>query len=232
MKVLKDKRWLNGILCALFAVIIMALIVLLKKYNVETIGETEMKIGFAKVNKTVFNSLGTSNLFHIVSTVIMIIMILVAVAFVVLAIIELVKKKDFDKLDNSYKSLALTYVLTAWVYVIFEYILVINNRPTTGVVTTSASFPSTHTLIIVMVSLTSLTMLERIIKNKKILYSCEALLGLLGILGVVTRLLSGKHWFTDIIAGVLFGIMFYFFHKFLTEFLNEYDKKKLNEKAE
>ena len=224
MKFIRDKRWFYGCLTVITAVVIMLLIVLVKKVNVDYVGSTKMTIGLAKINKGVYNSLGENKTMDLASNVILFASLAGALFFVVLGAIQLFDRKKLYKIDNKIKALAFVYVITAWIYVGFEYVLVINRRPTLGELTTSPSFPSTHTMVIVMISLTSITMLEGLIKNKKVLYSIEGAIGLLAVLGIVFRMLSGKHWFTDIIAGILFGLMLYFFHKCLTDLIDKYDE--------
>ena len=227
MKFLKESKWVYFFLTVAVGLVLCLLMVILKKVNVEYVGDTTMTIGLSKINKGVYNALGESKAFDLLSTIILFASMAAALFFVGLGLFQAIKRKKLELIDNSIKSLALTYILVAWVYVIFDFVLVINHRPTNGGISTSPSFPSTHTMVICTVILTGITMIEGLIKNKKVLYSIEGVAGLLGILGIVFRMLSGRHWFTDIIAGILFGIMFYLFHKFVTEALNDYDKKKL-----
>ena len=226
MKIANNKKTLYGALSGIMLIIILVFIVLLKKVNVGTNGDKN--IGLSKINLAIYNSLGTNKIMDIISTIILAMAGALALFFVVIGIIEVVKRKKLEMLDNSIKALALVYVITGWIYLIFDYILVINYRPTTECISSSPSFPSTHTMLILMIFLTGITVLEGLIKNKKLLYFVEIGFGLLGILAIVTRMLSGKHWFTDIIAGILFAIMLYFFHKFIIELLNEYQVKHTN----
>lgn len=226
MKIANNKKTLYGALSGIMLIIILVFIVLLKKVNVGTNGDKN--IGLSKINLAIYNSLGTNKIMDIISTIILAMAGALALFFVVIGIIEVVKRKKLEMLDNSIKALALVYVITGWIYLIFDYILVINYRPTAECISSSPSFPSTHTMLILMIFLTGITVLEGLIKNKKLLYSVEICFGLLGILAIVTRMLSGKHWFTDIIAGILFAIMLYFFHKFIIELLNEYQVKHTN----
>ena len=225
-KLVKNKKVLYGVLSGALLLVILLMIVALKKVNVGKNGGAE--IGLSSINLAIFNSVGANKAMDIISTIILGLALAMAVGFAVLGLIQVIKRKKLESLDTSIKALALVYVITGWIYLIFEYILVVNYRPTTGVISTSPSFPSTHTMVILMVFLTGITVLEGIIKNKKILYSVEIGCGVLGVAAIVTRILSGKHWFTDVIGGILFALFLYFLHKFVIELLNDYDKKSLS----
>ena len=222
-KFVNNKKVLYGVLSLALLLVILLMIVALKKVNVSTNGGNY--IGLSSINLAIFNSIGSNKAMDIISTVILGLAIAMAVGFAVLGLIQVIKRKKLEAIDTPIKALALVYVITGWIYLIFDYVLVVNYRPTTEAISTSPSFPSTHTMVILMVFLTGITVLEGIIKNKKAIYGYEIGCGVLGVVAIVTRMLSGKHWFTDIIAGILFALLLYFFHKFIIELLKEYDIK-------
>ena len=190
-KLVNNKKVLYGVLSGALLLVILLMIVALKKVNVGKNGGAD--IGLSSINLAIFNSVGANKAMDIISIIILGLAQAMAVGFAVLGLIQVIKRKKLESLDTSIKALALVYVITGWIYLIFEYILVVNYRPTTGVISTSPSFPSTHTMVILMVFLTGITVLEGIIKNKKILYSVEIGCGVLGVAAIVTRILS--HYF-------------------------------------
>ena len=225
-KFVNNKKVLYGVLSLALLLVILLMIVALKKVNVSTNGGNY--IGLSSINLAIFNSIGSNKAMDIISTIILGLAIAMAVGFAVLGLIQVIKRKKLEAIDTPIKALALVYVITGWIYLIFDYVLVVNYRPTTEAISTSPSFPSTHTMVILMVFLTGITVLEVIIKNKKAIYGYEIGCGVLGVVAIVTRILSGKHWFTDILGGILFALFLYFFHKFIIELLNEYQVKHTN----
>lgn len=226
-KFINNKKLLYGVLSLALLLVILLMVVALKKVNVSTNGGNY--IGLSSINLVIFNSVGTNKTMDIISTVILGLAIAMAVGFAVLGLIQAIKRKKLESIDTSIKALALIYVITGWIYLIFDYVLVVNYRPTTEAISTSPSFPSTHTMVILMVFLTGITVLEGIIKNKKAIYGYEIGCGVLGVVAIVTRILSGKHWFTDILGGILFALFLYFLHKFVMELIKSSDEKSLSD---
>ena len=97
-----------------------------------------------------------------------------------------------------------TYVVTALFYLLFE-ILVINYRPILEDGELEASYPSSHTMLAVSVFGSAAVYAVYRIKDdllKKAVVIVSIILAAGMALG---RLISGVHWFTDILGGVLLG---------------------------
>ena len=69
-----------------------------------------------------------------------------------------------------------------------------------------ASFPSTHTLLAICICGSSIMVSKYFIKNEKILKITNILSWIVMILLVVGRTLSGVHWLTDIIGGIIISL--------------------------
>ena len=67
------------------------------------------------------------------------------------------------------------------------------------------SFPSTHTMIAVFV--TSSTLYQSLIRIKKPAIKCIyiAVISAIGVMVIAGRVISGVHWLTDILGGALLG---------------------------
>jgi undecaprenyl-diphosphatase len=95
------------------------------------------------------------------------------------------------------------YALVICCYVFFE-VVVINFRPVLVEGQLEASYPSSHTVLTVCIMGTAALQLHRLLQNKKPLrIGAEILAVLIAGVTVVGRLLSGVHWFTDIVGGLL-----------------------------
>ena len=76
-----------------------------------------------------------------------------------------------------------------------------------------ASYPSTHTLLAICICGTSLLVSKYFIKNKtfKILFDISA--WSLMVIIVITRIVSGVHWASDIIGGIIISLTYLSFFK-------------------
>ena len=69
----------------------------------------------------------------------------------------------------------------------------------------AASYPSSHSLLAVAVFLTAAEQMKFRIRNSQDCLVFTAVLTAACVLTILTRFLSGVHWITDIIGGILAG---------------------------
>ena len=97
------------------------------------------------------------------------------------------------------------YILLGIVYIFFEKVI-INYRPVILENELEASFPSSHTMLAICICLSSLLISKYYIKDKKLLNILNKCTWALMIILVIGRTLSGVHWLTDIIGGILISL--------------------------
>ena len=90
-------------------------------------------------------------------------------------------------------------------YLVFE-MFVINYRPVLIEGRLEASYPSSTTLLVLCVMPTAIMQLNNRIKNLVLRRVTVVSISLFIIFMVVGRLVSGVHWLTDIVGGVLLSI--------------------------
>ena len=94
------------------------------------------------------------------------------------------------------------YVVTIAIYLFFEK-FVINFRPVLIEGYLEVSYPSSTTMLVMCVMPTAMMQWSSRIKNKKwkkiVIFISTIFIAFM----VIARLLSGVHWFTDIIGGAL-----------------------------
>ena len=82
----------------------------------------------------------------------------------------------------------------------------INNRPILVNGEIAASYPSSHTFIVLTILWTAIVFILDSVKNKWIKTGVICGGVAISIFAVIGRLLSGRHWFTDIVGGILLSV--------------------------
>ena len=133
--------------------------------------------------------------------------LLTAFCFAVIGLIQAVNRKSLLKVDIRIILLGIYYVIVIVAYVFFE-IFIINYRPVIleESVGLEASYPSSHTMLVICIMGAALVLFQQMIQNKMIRVIMNSLSGLVIFITVVGRMISGVHWFTDIVGGILLGI--------------------------
>ena len=121
-----------------------------------------------------------------------------------IGIYQLVKRKNLLKVDREIIVLGCFYVLMAITYVLFEKV-VINYRPILIDGELEASYPSSHTILALCIALSSLKVSKEYF-NKKYIKKINIITIVLMSLVVVGRLISGVHWISDIIGGIIISL--------------------------
>lgn len=184
------------------ALLFLAVAVLVKKVNVSAIGPLGSSIGLSSINGKIRDAIGYSESLYAFTELLGYISFAVVGGFAVYGLIQLIKRRSFKKIDRELYLLVGFYAAVLAVYVLFE-IIVINERPVLMDGELEASFPSSHTMLAICILSTAAHQLYvRLSSSKAARIVSVALCGALATLSVVCRLLSGVHWFTDIIAGI------------------------------
>lgn len=185
---------------SIFAFLLFTIVV--KFVDVSAIGPQGSEVGLSTINRFVME-LGKINSFYTFTNVIGYIPFVMVFFYAGLAIYEWIKRKDLKKVDRELFILALLYVSIAILYLLFEK-LPINYRP---VVLESGklepSYPSTHTMLAVTIAVSSVIINLRLFPNTLWSKVLNIALVVISSLIVIGRLISGVHWFTDIIGGLL-----------------------------
>ncbi len=197
----KDKK--NIIMCIILGVITCIYTILVATFDIEPIGPLESKVGFSTLNKFVFDLTGNISLWEYISDILVGISILVALTFIILTIYQLYKRKSIKRINKELIWMMIFYFLVGIIYIIFERVI-INYRPILVDDILEVSFPSSHTLIGTFLCSSAILVNKRLFTNKKIKY-INIILTIIMILIPITRLLSGVHWCSDIIGGILYS---------------------------
>lgn len=198
----------TGILFALFG--LLTLLVL--KVDVQPIGPNSSTIGLATINQFIWNLTGENIIWYHITDWLGLVGIFTAFGFAVFGLVQLIKRKSLLKVDPDIYILGAFYILVIVCYCFFE-INIVNYRPVLMNGYLEASYPSSHTMIICCLMGTAMLQFKSRIKNKIVLRIVNTISMVIIIVTVIGRLISGVHWFSDIIGGLLLSgalIMLYY----------------------
>lgn len=184
------------------AVLFVVLIVLIKTVDVEIVLVTGKEMGLYSLNSALFFE--KNDVWYKITEILGYLAIVEILAFAALGAWQLFTRKSLKKVDRDIYAFAAVIVVLAIFYVLFEKV-VVNYRPIIldAEKGAEASFPSSHTMLALTVFACGAIEAVRLVGNKKVKYSLVVTSIASAVLTVVGRLLSGVHWFTDILGGVL-----------------------------
>ena len=199
----KNQRSLWIMLVALFLFGVWTLAI--TKVDLQPVGPKGSVVGFASINRAFHEWTGVHMWLYEMTDWLGLIPIVVVLGFGMLGLIQLIKRRNLFKVDSDILILGVFYILVMIAYVIFE-MFVINYRPVLIEGRLEASYPSSTTLLVLCVMPTAIIELNNRIKNEALRKVTAVSISLFIIFMVVGRLVSGVHWITDIVGGVLLSI--------------------------
>ena len=176
--------------------------VLVRFVDVQSIGPQGSSVGFAMLNGYVHSFTGVNMSLYVITDWLGLVPIGTALGFAVLGLAQWIKRKSLLEVDRSVLALGVFYIVVMAVYIFFEMV-VINYRPTLIDGYLEASYPSSTTMLVMCVMPTAMMQLRARIKNKVFRRCVMVAIAAFIAFMVIGRLVSGVHWITDIIGGVL-----------------------------
>ena len=201
----KNKLWIISLgLLVIFAIYTL----LIKVVDVQPIGPNDpvtglaSSVGFASLNGWFRDLVGARMFLYEITDWGSLITIPIGVIFLVIGVIQLIKRKNLFQVDANILALGCLYVITFLAYIFFEFV-VMNYRPILIEGVLEASYPSSTIILAVVLLVSALDQIYIYIKNDKVRTSLFTSIGIITIFFVAGRTLSGVHWLTDIIGGLL-----------------------------
>ena len=177
--------------------------------DVQAIGPNGSIVGLATWNLMIFQKIGVHPLWYTITKWLGYVSIMVAGGFAMLGLLQFINRKSIFRIDRDILLLGFFYCLVMVAYVLFEMVI-INYRPVIIDVKEGleASFPSSHTMLVICIMSTAIMQFHSRIKAKTVRCLSEILSVIIMVVTVVGRLISGVHWLTDIVGGLLLGAAF------------------------
>ena len=212
IKINKENKKIIRITILFFICIVYTLLV--KYYDTNAIGPKHTIVGFSALNALFSNLTGYNEFFYKLTEYLGILPFVIVGYYGMTGLIQLIRKKNILKVDKRLLFLGGLYIAVLLVYILFEHVI-INYRPFLIDKELEASYPSSHTMLALCVCLSSLLINKYYIKNKKVLKIVNIAIIILMFALVIGRILSGAHWITDIIGGIIISAFLVYIYEYL-----------------
>lgn len=197
-------------LCAAISAVVSFVLwtVLIRFVDARAIGPLESYVGFATINGFVHNITGVHMSLYNITDWLGLVPIGFTVGFAIFGLVQWIKRKSIKKVDYSIFVLGGFYIVLMAVYFLFE-IFTVNYRPVLINGYLETSYPSSTTMLVLCVMPTAIMQFKARITNgifkRCIIFAINGFI----VFMVMGRLVSGVHWFTDIVGGALisFGLV-------------------------
>lgn len=194
----------NIIMSVIMTIFSGVFVYLVKTVDVKAIGPNKSSVGFSGINKAYADMVGSNMTIYKLTEIFGLLVFIIVGIYGLIGIYQLFKRKSLFKVDREIIGLGILYVLMISVYLIFDKIA-INYRPIIIDGELEPSFPSSHTMLAICTCVSSLMVYKKYVPSKfnyLILFSTVLLLTLV-FLG---RTISGVHWISDILGGVIISL--------------------------
>ena len=175
---------------------------LVRFVDVRPIGPNGSTVGLAALNAAFHGLTGVHMTLYTVTDWLGLVPVAVCLGFAVLGLVQWIKRRRIRRVDRSILVLGGFYVAVIAAYLLFEE-LAFNYRPVLINGCLEASYPSSTTLLALCVMLTAAMELWGRIRNTALRGAVTAVILAFTAFMVIGRLLSGVHWLTDIVGGIL-----------------------------
>lgn len=198
-----DKMKKKSIIYAIiFTILALVFTVLIKIIDVKEVGPNASAVGFSTWNLAVHEMFGFNESLYKITEILGYIMFVFIAGYALVGFIQIIKRKSLFKVDRSIICLGGLMVAMLALYVLFDK-LALNYRPMLLDGELEPSFPSSHTLFALCIAGGVILLNKDKFNTNKLAKIISILAMFLATFTVVGRMLSGVHWITDILGGIL-----------------------------
>lgn len=170
--------------------------------DVQPIGPHGSLVGLGTINRFVHGLTGVHMTLNAVTDWLGLVPLGFVMGFGLLGLGQWIRRKSLKKVDRSILALGGFYLVVMGAYLLFE-VLAVNYRPVLIDGILEASYPSSTTMLAMCVMPTTLMQLRERIRHPVIRRIVTAAITAFTLFLVIGRLVSGVHWFSDIVGGAL-----------------------------
>ena len=170
--------------------------------DVRPIGPQGSAVGFATLNGFVHALTGVHMTLYVITDWLGLVPLAAVLGFALLGLVQWCRRKHLQRVDRSILTLGGFYLVVMAAYLFFERV-VINYRPVLIEGFLEASYPSSTTMLALCVLVTAMLQLRERMKSGALRSLVLAALAVFAAFLVVGRVISGVHWLSDIIGGML-----------------------------
>ncbi len=198
---LVKKRWY--LFATFFTVLFVGYTLAVKWLDVQLVDQ--QNIGWATVNLWWRDVVGVNQVWHIVSNVVAAVTILTVGGLLIWQMVAAYHVKRLQRLARHWWVLDVVLIGLGLCYLVFQ-LVVINHRPILIHGTAEVSYPSSHVLLFATVLPLAILTVWHTVKSRP--WRMALTMGGLAmmVLGIVARTLSGYHWLTDVLGGMILGM--------------------------
>ena len=205
----EKKSLLMGIISlAMFAV----WTVLILTVDVQPLGQNGTSIGFATFNCWFHHFTGVNMAIYTITDWMGLVPVVICLIFAGIGLVQLIKRRSIFRVDADIMILGVYFVIVFLAYTIFE-IIPINYRPILIEGRMEASYPSSPTLLVLSVMPALVEQIKRRLSGIRVKQIITIAAIAFSVFMVTGRLISGVHWFTDIVGGELLSVGLYLLYK-------------------
>jgi len=189
---------------SLLLVLFVIFTILLRFIDLDSLAPDGSPVGFAFLNGTVASRFPFHPFFYRMSECLGRLALLLAGVFAFIGLFQWIGRKKLLEVDFDILALGVLFGVTVFTYFLFETVK-INVRPILWNGKAENSYPSSHTVLSIVVFVGVLPLLKRRLTPMLYLFA-ESILLCFTVLTLVGRLLSGMHWITDLFGGILLSV--------------------------
>ena len=193
---------------------------LIRCVDVRAIGPMASTVGFATINQFVHEFTGVNMTLYIITDWLGLVPIFLALGFALLGLFQMIKRKRLKTVDYSIYVLGGFYIVVIAIYFLFEMI-VVNYRPILINGYLEPSYPSSTTLLVMTVMPTAIMQFKARINNNLLRKLVNFIITIFIIFMVIGRLISGVHWFTDIVGGAILSTGLVMMYRYVVDLNNK-----------
>ncbi len=170
--------------------------------DVSAIGPSGSSVGLSTLNAAVRDLVGVRMELYELTDILGLVPIAVALGYAIVGAAQLIGRRSLWCVDRRILALGGLYIALGVVFVGFE-LMPLNYRPVLIEGVLEASYPSSTTLLVMTVIPAFLVDVATRVKKKRIFRVIFAVSAAFCAFVVAARILSGVHWFSDVVGGLL-----------------------------